>query len=141
VSVPSAFLTIPPIDVAAVTRTREFHFRSAMMMHSINGRNFDMDRVDETVPFGATERWVFINDGPFPHPVHMHAVHFRVEARTGGRNQLFPWEQGWKDTVLVYPGERVSVIAKFDSHRGRFLMHCHNLEHEDHGMMMNFDIA
>ncbi len=138
---PATLSTIPPLDVTAISRTREFHFRSAMMMHSINGRDFEMDRIDETVPFGATERWAFINDGPFPHPVHMHAVHFRIESRVGGRNQLFPWEHGWKDTVLVYPGERVSVIAKFDSHRGRFLMHCHNLEHEDHGMMMNFAIA
>jgi FtsP/CotA-like multicopper oxidase with cupredoxin domain len=88
----------------------------------------------------AVERWVFINDGPFPHPVHMHAVHFRVISREGGRAQLFPWEEGWKDTVLVYPGEKVAVDATFDRHRGRFLMHCHNLEHEDHGMMMNFAV-
>lgn len=138
--VPERFASIAPIDLRAVSKERTFHFRSAMMMHHINGRDFEMDRIDERVPFGTTERWVFVNDGPFPHPVHMHAVQFRVAERVGGRNQLFPWEQGWKDTVLVYPGERVSVVARFDSHRGRFLMHCHNLEHEDHGMMMNFEV-
>jgi len=110
------------------------------MMHTINGRMFEMERVDERVRFGAIEIWRFVNDGPFPHPVHMHAVHFQVLSRTGGRNRVLPWEAGWKDTVLVLPGETVEVIARFDSHRGMFLLHCHNLEHEDMGMMMNFQI-
>jgi FtsP/CotA-like multicopper oxidase with cupredoxin domain len=52
-----------------------------------------------------------------------------------------PWERGLKDVVLVYPGERVSVAATFDSYRGRFLMHCHNMVHEDMGMMMNYAIV
>jgi FtsP/CotA-like multicopper oxidase with cupredoxin domain len=139
--IPQQLSTIAPVNRAAVSKTREFRFRSAMMQHSINGRMFDMDRIDETVAFGATEQWTFINEGPFPHPVHMHAVQFRVVERTGVRNQLFPWEQGWKDTVLVYPGETVSVVATFDAQRGRFMMHCHNLEHEDHGMMLNFAVV
>ncbi len=139
--IPERLSTIAPVNTAAISTTREFRFRSAMMQHTINGDMFDMERIDVTVPFGATEKWTFINDGPFPHPVHMHAVQFRVVERVGVRNQLFPWEQGWKDTVLVYPGERVSVVATFDAQRGRFLMHCHNLEHEDHGMMMNFAVV
>jgi len=49
--------------------------------------------------------------------------------------------RGWKDTVLVFPGERVSVIATFDRHRGRYLMHCDNMVHEDGGMMMNYEIG
>jgi FtsP/CotA-like multicopper oxidase with cupredoxin domain len=138
--VPTAFAPLPPIASAAVRTERTFRFRSAMMQHTINGTMFDMDRIDVTVPFGSTERWTFVNEGPFPHPVHMHAVQFRVESRRGGRAQLLPWEAGWKDTVLVYPGEEVSVVATFDHQRGRFLMHCHNLEHEDHGMMLNFAV-
>lgn len=138
--VPEQLSRIAPVDTRAITTTREFRFRSAMMQHTINGAMFEMDRMDLTVPFGATERWTFINEGPFPHPVHMHAVHFRVLERRGARNELFPWERGWKDTVLVHPNEQVSVMATFDRHRGRFLMHCHNLEHEDHGMMLNFKV-
>ena len=139
--VPARLVTLPPVDTSAISTTRTFRFRSAMMQHTINGAMFDMERIDVTVPFGATERWTFVNEGPFPHPVHMHAVRFRVLERVGGRNQLFPWERGWKDTVLVYPGESVSVMATFDRHAGRFLMHCHNLEHEDHGMMLNFAVT
>ncbi len=137
---PARLSTLSAVNNATVTKERTFHFRSAMMMHQINGRDFEMERIDERIPFGSTERWVFVNDGPFPHPVHMHAVQFRITGRSGGRDTLYPWETGWKDTVLVYPGERVSVVTTFDSHRGRFLLHCHNLEHEDHGMMMNFAI-
>ncbi len=138
--VPQRLSVLPPVNEADVSLERTFHFRSAMMMHQINGRDFEMDRIDERIPFGSTERWVFVNDGPFPHPVHMHAVQFRVTDRTGGRGTLYPWEQGLKDTVLVFPGERVSVVATFNSFRGRYMMHCHNLEHEDHGMMMNFEV-
>jgi FtsP/CotA-like multicopper oxidase with cupredoxin domain len=121
-------------------RERTFRFESMMMNHTINGRAFQMDRIDERVPLGSTEVWTFVNDSQFPHPVHMHAVHFRVLSRTGGRGQLFPWEAGAKDTVLLFPDERVEVVSRFDRHPGRFLLHCHNLEHEDMGMMMNFQI-
>ncbi len=132
---------ITPINVAGAARTRTFHLNSAMMQHDINGRAFDMERIDETVRFGDTEVWTFVNDSPFPHPVHMHEVQFQVIERVGGRGRIMPWERGQKDTVLVLPGERVSVAATFDRYRGRFLMHCHNMVHEDMGMMMNYAIA
>ncbi len=134
---------LPPIarlDPARADRTREFHFQSARMNHTINGKGWEMERVDERVPFGSTEIWRFINDSNFPHPVHMHEVHFQILSRTGGRAQLFPWEAGWKDTALLFPGETIDVIAEFNHHRGLFLMHCHNLVHEDMGMMLNYVI-
>lgn len=134
------FPAIVPPDRGRASRTREFRFMSAMMQHTINGREFAMDRIDERVPFGATEIWRFINESQFPHPVHIHEVQFQVLSRTGGRGVVFPWEGGWKDTVLVHPGEAVEVLAGFDRYRGRFLMHCHNLVHEDMGMMLNFAI-
>ncbi len=134
------FPAIAPIASATASRTREFVMQSAMMQHTINGKAFEMDRIDEVVPFGATEIWRFSNPSQFPHPVHLHEVQFQVLSRTGGRAALFPWEGGWKDTVMVYPGETVEVIATFDQHRGRYLMHCHNLVHEDGGMMMNYEI-
>jgi FtsP/CotA-like multicopper oxidase with cupredoxin domain len=138
VRIPSGMTTLPRLARGQADRVRNFRFRSMMMSHTINGRGFEMERIDEHVPFGATEVWSFFNEGPFPHPIHMHAVHFQVLSRRGGRARVFPWEQGWKDTVLALPGETVDVIARFDTHRGLFLMHCHNLEHEDMGMMMNF---
>lgn len=139
-TIPTKLVPLPRLARAGAQRERTFRFNSMMMSHTINGRTFEMARVDERIAYGATEVWKFVNDAPFPHPVHMHAVHFQVLTRTGGRGQVFPWERGWKDTVLVFPGEEVEVIARFDRHRGMFLLHCHNLEHEDAGMMMNFVI-
>ncbi len=134
------FPTIAPLVRTADTKVREFRFLSQMMQHTINGKAWEMDRIDETVPFGSTEVWRFVNPSQFPHPVHLHEVQFQVLSRTGGRARLFPWEAGWKDTVLVQPGETVEVIAEFARHRGRYLLHCHNVVHEDGGMMMNFEI-
>jgi FtsP/CotA-like multicopper oxidase with cupredoxin domain len=137
-TLPTTLVPHQKLNREQADRERRFRFDSRMMRHTVNGREFDMERVDERVPFGSTEVWRFINDAPFPHPVHMHAVHFQVLSRSGGRGRVLPWETGWKDTVLLLPGEEVEVISTFDRHRGLFLLHCHNLEHEDMGMMMNF---
>jgi len=124
-------------DPAQAVRSRDFVFRTQMMRHEINGRTYRLDRIDLRVPFDRTELWNFINDSDLPHPVHLHATQFRVVARSGGRNTVLPWESGLKDTVLVMPGERVSAAVRFTAHRGLYLLHCHNLEHEDMGMMQN----
>ncbi|MCB0185065.1 MAG: multicopper oxidase domain-containing protein [Caldilineaceae bacterium] len=83
------------------------------------------------------------------HPVHLHGVQFQVVARTIDDDQRAGWETvkegyvdvGWKDTVLMMPGEMVQVLMRFDAYAGRYLYHCHNLEHEDQGMMRNFEIV
>jgi FtsP/CotA-like multicopper oxidase with cupredoxin domain len=108
-----------------------------MMRHRINKKSFSFGRIDERVPFNQTEIWTIKNENNFSHPMHLHATHFRVLSRSGGRNQVMPWERGLKDTVLVHPKEEVKIAVKFDAHPGLFLLHCHNLEHEDTGMMMN----
>jgi len=71
--------------------------------------------------------------------VHIHLVNFQILERNGGPPN--PWERGWKDTVSLDIGEEVKLIMKFDGYRGRYLMHCHNLEHEDHSMMARFDVV
>ena len=79
------------------------------------------------------------------HPIHMHGRQFRVVDRTGGRatNTLRAGlvDAGWKDTVLVLPGETVRVQVTFTRHPGLYLYHCHILEHEDMGMMRNFRVT
>jgi FtsP/CotA-like multicopper oxidase with cupredoxin domain len=115
-------------------RTRNFSFDG---MTRINGKLYDLNRIDFTVPAGQVEDWVFTTNGNAPHPVHIHGASFQVVSRSGGRARLFPWEAGWKDTVLLNDGETVRVRIRFDL-RGRYLIHCHKLEHEDAGMMANF---
>jgi FtsP/CotA-like multicopper oxidase with cupredoxin domain len=133
--VPTALSTITPLTNPV--RTRDFSFDG---MSKINGLEYDMHRTDFTVPFGQVERWRFTTNGNAPHPVHVHGASFQVVSRKGGRGQLFPWEAGWKDTVLLEDRETVEVLVRFDAYRGLYLMHCHKLEHEDMGMMSNFEV-
>jgi FtsP/CotA-like multicopper oxidase with cupredoxin domain len=113
-----------------------------MGRHSINGKVFAMDRVDETVQAGTTEIWEFDNMmGDEIHPMHIHGVQFQVLHRMGGRNEIIASEKGWKDTILVMPEEKVKVIMTFPQYTGVFVFHCHNLEHEDDGMMLNYEIV
>jgi blue copper oxidase len=101
-----------------------------------------MEHADETVVAGTTEIWEFDNRlGDEIHPMHIHGVQFQILQRVGGRNQILPSEKGWKDTVLVMPKEKVSVVMTFPSYTGVFVFHCHNLEHEDDGMMLNYRIV
>lgn len=134
-TIPTALSTIVPLT--APLATREFSFDG---MSKINGQLYDMERIDFTVPLGQTERWRFRTNGNAPHPVHVHGASFQVASRSGGRGRLFPWESGWKDTVLLEDRETVEVLIRFDAYRGVYLMHCHKLEHEDMGMMSNFEV-
>jgi len=133
---PTGLSTIAPLQNPV--RTREFSFDG---MSKINGRLYDMNRIDFQVPFGQTEIWRFKTAGNAPHPVHVHGASFQVLSRTGGRGRLFPWEQGWKDTVLLEDGETVDILIRFDAFRGLYVIHCHKLEHEDAGMMANFEVV
>ncbi len=133
---PATLSTITPLP--SPVRTRDFSFDGMSM---INGKVYDLDRIDFQVPFGDTELWRFTTAGNAPHPVHIHGTSFQVVSRTGGRGRLFPWEAGWKDTVLLEDGETVEVLIRFDAFRSLYVIHCHKLEHEDNGMMANFEVV
>lgn len=150
-TLPSSLSHIAVLDHMQAVQTRTFNISSmaggegghggGMGRHSINGRTFEMDRVDETVSAATTEIWEFDNMmGDEIHPMHIHGVQFQVLHRMGGRNEITASEKGWKDTVLVMPGEKVKVIMTFPEYTGVFVFHCHNLEHEDDGMMINYKI-
>lgn len=85
-----------------------------------------------------------------PHPMHLHGKAFRVVARSWESDGLArEWkriesgviETGFRDTVLVWPGQRVQIVVPFTDHVGYFLYHCHVLEHEDAGMMRSFRVV
>lgn len=152
---PGQLSTIQPLPASSAVKTRIMKIKGMMEgngnmnmggmgsgMHTINDKVYDLNRVDETVKAGDTEIWEFDNsEGDEIHPMHIHAVQFQVLSRTGGRGALIATEQGWKDTVLVMSGEKVRVIMTFPQKKGLFVFHCHNLEHEDDGMMLNFEIV
>ncbi|MFM7838119.1 MAG: multicopper oxidase family protein, partial [Chitinophagaceae bacterium] len=137
-TVPSTLTTITPLTSSASTTVRTFSFDGMTM---INGKVYDMNRIDWQVPLNTTEKWVFRTSGNGPHPVHVHGASFQVINRTGGRAAVFDWERGWKDTVLLQDGETIEVLIRFTSgYKGVYLLHCHKLEHEDAGMMANFEV-
>lgn len=150
-TLPATLSDIPALNPGQSARTRSFNIATliggmgghgGMGQHSINGKIFEIARVDETVAAGTTEVWEFDNrTGDEIHPMHIHGVQFQVLQRTGNRNKIIPSEKGWKDTVLLMPGEKTSVIMTFPEYRGLFVFHCHNLEHEDDGMMLNYEIV
>ncbi|MEO7906866.1 MAG: multicopper oxidase family protein [Saprospiraceae bacterium] len=113
-----------------------------IVVHNINGKSYDESRIDEVILAGTTEIWTFDNtEGIDPHPMHLHGAVFQVLDRTGGRAEVFAHERGWKDTVLVMPGEKVRIIVQFGQDKGVYVFHCHNLEHEDSGMMLQMEIT
>ena len=106
-------------------------------MWTINGQLFDPARDDADPQLGATEIWRLTTD--VHHPVHLHLAHFQVLSRDGrGTGQH---DAGWKDTLDLRRGETAEIIARFNGYRGRYVFHCHNLEHEDMAMMANIMIT
>jgi FtsP/CotA-like multicopper oxidase with cupredoxin domain len=138
-TLPSSLQPFTPFDLAQAKRTRVFTLAMAGMVHTINGQSYNMQRTDFSVPFGDVEIWEYRNTGTEPHPMHAHAALCQVLSRSSSL-KLPPEDTGWKDTVLVNPGETVRVLTRFDGHSGLFVHHCHNLEHEDSGMMQNFEV-
>ena len=154
-TIPTSLASFAAIPVSQAIKTRSFdianihsgghsgmNMGSSSSIHKIGGKSFEMDRIDETVNAGTTEIWEFDNSrGEDLHPMHLHGIHFQVLSRIGGRGVIVPHEMGWKDTVLCMPGEKVKVIMTFPNNIGKFAFHCHNLEHEDSGMMLNYKIV
>lgn len=118
---------------------RRWHFRRADVHGrrgwGINGKPFDPAVPQAKVPLESTEIWEFFTDAH--HPVHVHLSPFQVLRR--GNRGPGAMDLGWKDTVDVRPYEAVRVRVKFERYAGRFLIHCHNLEHEDMAMMAGFE--
>ena len=109
-------------------------------MWTINGKIWETDRVDANPKLGTTEIWSLQNNsGGWFHPVHIHLVDFQILDRNG--RPPYAFERGWKDVAYVGEGETVRVAMKFGPHKGRYVMHCHNVVHEDHDMMNQFEVT
>jgi FtsP/CotA-like multicopper oxidase with cupredoxin domain len=106
------------------------------------------DLITENPTLGATELWEMRNFTEDAHPIHIHEVQFQVVGReaigggpsVAGSNSPLPWESGFKDTVIAYPGEVTRVKALFDL-PGFYVWHCHIVEHEDNEMMRPYHVG
>ncbi|HEX6022135.1 MAG TPA: multicopper oxidase domain-containing protein [Solirubrobacter sp.] len=129
-----------PIADPVASRRWELQFSTTGAPRwQISGREFDMDRIDARPTLNTTERWMFVNSSHRPHPMHLHGFHFRVLERSTGT--VHPGDRAWKDTVMVETDETVIVQARFAPYPGRYVFHCHNMEHQEKAMMLQMEVA
>lgn len=153
---------LPALNEAESVATRDFVLTELMDKQGrslglhINGEGYD-DPVSEFPKLGSIEKWRFINTTDDAHPMHLHLVQFRILERQGfntatmiqtGKVELVGVvrppaanEAGRKDTAVVNPGEVLTIVVRFEGYTGRYIFHCHMLEHEDNDMMRPYEVV
>jgi spore coat protein A len=161
-TVPATLRPVPRLPESASAITRELTIadyqdrlgRSNVML--LNGAHWNMPVTEKPV-LNSTEIWSFINLTDDSHPIHLHLVRFQILDRrpfdlgvyqltkkivlTGPAMELAAGEMGWKDTVRVDPMTITRIIVKFEGFAGKYVWHCHMLEHEDNEMMRPYIVT
>jgi spore coat protein A len=156
-----AQMPFSPLDETKSVVTRDFVLSEQMddkgrsVGLRINGKGYD-DPVTETVKLDSIEKWRFINTSDDAHPMHLHLVQFQIVERQGFDVQAMlngtlksvgaprkphANEAGWKDTAVVNPGDMLTIVVRFEGYTGRYVFHCHMLEHEDNDMMRPYEVV
>jgi spore coat protein A, manganese oxidase len=148
---------------ASATQTRQLsleevdNLRGEPVIHLLDGKRWH-EPVSEKPVLGSTEIWEFLNLTDDAHPIHLHLVRFQILDRRaldvpayiyGNRKIVYrgeavppdAGEAGWKDTVRTTPQASTRIIVKFEGYTGRYVWHCHILEHEDNEMMRPYEIV
>ncbi len=158
--------TLPPLDERAAKPREPLYFsvrfddKLKRPRFIINGRDFDPNRVDQTLTLGATEEWTIFNCSDQDHPYHIHVNPFQVTEYTvpdgkGGVKPVRienPRDRPWHDTFLIPKGQKneqtgvitpgyFKLLTRYDDFTGSFVLHCHILTHEDQGMMQLIKIV
>jgi len=158
---PTQLRTIEKLQESAAVMTRELSLDEVddsvqnPLKMLLNGKSWH-DPVTENPALNSTEIWSFVNPTDDSHPIHLHLVRFQILDRqkfetfgyltrqklrfTGPPVPPDPAEAGWKDTVRAEPGMVTRIIVRFDGYVGRYVWHCHILEHEDNEMMRPYDV-
>jgi len=157
-SLPARLTPITPLrlrDAANANDPRTITLSMRHMSALLNGRSYKMNDIkpDEVIPVNTLQLMAFDNGFhrsmgmmAMPHPMHLHGEQFQIIKReVNSRHKAAHAsvseglvDSGWKDTTLVMPGEKVTFLKPFNDFKGLFMYHCHNLEHEDMGMMRDF---
>lgn len=159
---PRAFRPVERTPEAEAIKTRELMLEetddaAGNPILMLLDRKHWMDPVTENPTLGSTEIWSIVNGTDDSHPIHLHLVRFQVLDRrnfyvmnylrkrelkfTGPLVPPDPNEMGWKDTVRAEPGMVTRIIVRFEGYVGRYVWHCHILEHEDNEMMRPFEVV
>jgi FtsP/CotA-like multicopper oxidase with cupredoxin domain len=128
-----------PILANEIVKTRTFEFVRKHGRWAVNGEFFD-PLVDNALPqSGTAERWILKNGGGgWAHPIHIHLEAQQLQRLA--RRAVAPGERFKKDTIELLPNEEAEVFIKFRTFTGRYVFHCHNVEHEDMAMMFVFNV-
>jgi spore coat protein A len=161
-SLPAQLRPVPRIPESEAVRTRLFtldEYRSLKgdpVLLLLDGKYWH-DPISETPALNSTEIWTFVNPTDDTHPIHLHAVRFQVLDRQhyepwtyqtkkefrflGPRVPPEPYEAGWKDTARADSKMVTRIIVPFNAYPGKYVWHCHILEHEDNEMMRPYEIV
>jgi bilirubin oxidase len=127
IAIPTSLRVVPPISTRVVAAHRVIVFAQGM----INNQTMDMTRVDIRGRLGTTEIWQIENVVGMDHPFHLHGFQFQVLDRDGVAEPYV----SWKDSVNVPKHSKVRIVVRFEDFPGKWMFHCHILDHEDMGMM------
>ncbi|MGL5645253.1 multicopper oxidase family protein, partial [Cetobacterium sp.] len=140
-SIPKTLVEVPEIIKNLNNlKTRTFSLKTTSKGNTINNTPYNMEKLNFEVQKGTQEIWEIKNGSKMmdmPHPFHVHGAQFRVIERNGKTPPLN--EQGWKDTVNLNAGDSVKILITYTTD-GITVYHCHILEHEEDGMMGQFQI-
>jgi spore coat protein A, manganese oxidase len=142
-TIPTKLRSFKPIKESDAVRERTFRLERNGGLWKINNKTWDCEAVDYKPALEDIEIWNLVNTGGgWIHPVHIHLLDWQLLSRNG--RPPLPYEQGWKDTFYLGENQTLRVITHFDPDyacAGRYVMHCHNLPHEDHDMMTQFEVG
>jgi FtsP/CotA-like multicopper oxidase with cupredoxin domain len=132
---------------AAKAPTRSWRFERGSGGWMVNGKFFDENVVSAAIPIGSEECWIIQNPGgSWRHPIHIHFEEHRTLSRNGvlvkpdvQNNACVDYAR--KDVIELNTSEEVKIFMRFRDMKGRYVMHCHNVVHEDHAMMIRWDIV
>jgi spore coat protein A, manganese oxidase len=160
-SIPAKLRPVAPIPESAAVRTRQLTLneyktpKGDSMLMLLNATHWDMP-ITENPTLDTVEIWSLVNLTEDVHPIHLHLVRFQILDRRPFDNFDFfrtgklrylgdaqppdPGEAGWKDTVRADPQMVTRIIVRFEGYAGRYVWHCHILEHEDNEMMRPYEV-
>jgi FtsP/CotA-like multicopper oxidase with cupredoxin domain len=140
--IPDTLRELPPIDLSEVAQERLWRFDYDGGLWTVNGKPFEMDRIDAEIKQGAAEIWTIRNEGTsWAHPVHIHFEEFQILERNGKPIPKNHVDKSRKDVLRLMPNDEVKIFMRFRDFLGRYVMHCHNVVHEDHSMMIQWVIV
>jgi FtsP/CotA-like multicopper oxidase with cupredoxin domain len=135
---PATLRPLPEVGEPVVTRTLVFG-QNGVNQWTINGQPFDHNQVMFRPVLGTTERWRLVNPGGWKHVIHIHDVDQQLVRHENG-DPPFSWER-MKESWHLPASTTLEIVLKFTDHTGRYVFHCHVLEHEDRGMMAQFEVV